>query len=65
MQACGREIGLVPGGANTRAGSDGNLTAALGIPTLDDLGPEGGHACTRNEFVLVESLPRRAALLGG
>jgi glutamate carboxypeptidase len=64
-QACGREIGLALDGAATQAGSDGNFTGALGIPTLDGLGAEGGHACSRNEFVLVESLPRRAALLAG
>jgi glutamate carboxypeptidase len=64
-QACGREIGLVVDGAAAQAGSDGNFSAALGIPTLDGLGAEGGNVCSRNEFVLVESLPRRAALLAG
>jgi len=64
-QICGREIGLSLDGAATPSGSDGNFSAALGIPTLDGLGAEGGHVCSRNEFVLVESLPRRAALLAG
>jgi glutamate carboxypeptidase len=64
-RACGREIGLALEGAAAQGGSDGNFTAALGIPTLDGLGAEGGQVCSRNEFVVVESLPRRAALLAG
>jgi glutamate carboxypeptidase len=43
--------------------SDGNLTAAAGIPTLDGLGPSGGGAHSRSENVILEDLPRRAALL--
>jgi glutamate carboxypeptidase len=43
--------------------SDGNLTAAEGLPTLDGLGPRGGGAHSRNEHVDVSDLPRRAALL--
>jgi glutamate carboxypeptidase len=46
-------------------GSDGNLTAAAGTPTLDGLGGvgEGSHAV--HERVLISSLPERAALLAG
>ena len=44
-------------------GSDGNLTAALGIPTLDGLGAVGEGAHTANESVVISELPRRAALL--
>jgi glutamate carboxypeptidase len=43
--------------------SDGNFTAAAGIPTLDGLGPRGGGAHARDEHVLVADLPVRAALL--
>ena len=43
--------------------SDGNFTAAAGIPTLDGLGPSGGGAHARSEHLLVDDLPRRAALL--
>jgi glutamate carboxypeptidase len=50
---------------STGGGSDGNFTAALGVPTLDGLGPEGEGAHAAHEHVLVESLPRRAALLTG
>jgi glutamate carboxypeptidase len=46
-------------------GSDGNFTAALGVPTLDGLGPEGGGAHALDEHVVVSNLPFRAALLAG
>ena len=41
-------------------GSDGNFTAALGIPTLDGLGIDGDGAHTLHEYGLVPSIvPRR------
>ncbi|MEV6647364.1 M20 family metallopeptidase [Amycolatopsis sp. NPDC051371] len=43
--------------------SDGNLTAGLGIPTLDGLGAVGGGAHADHEHVVVAELPRRTALL--
>jgi len=46
-------------------GSDGNFTAALGLPTLDGIGPEGGGAHAADERVLVASIAPRAALLAG
>jgi glutamate carboxypeptidase len=62
-----RELGLKMGldleEASTGGGSDGNFTAALGIPTLDGLGGVGDGAHARDEHVLVRELPRRAALL--
>jgi glutamate carboxypeptidase len=50
---------------STGGGSDGNLVAALGVPTLDGLGPEGGGAHAEDEHVVTDSMPRRAALLAG
>ena len=44
-------------------GSDGNFTAALGIPTLDGLGAVGEGAHARHESVIIDEMPRRAALL--
>jgi glutamate carboxypeptidase len=44
-------------------GSDGNLTAALGIPTLDGLGAVGDGAHSAHEHVLTATMPIRAALL--
>ncbi len=50
---------------STGGGSDGNFTAALGVPTLDGLGPEGEGAHAAHEYVDTESFPRRVALLAG
>lgn len=44
-------------------GSDGNFTAALGVPTLDGLGAVGEGAHSPDERVIVSALPQRAALL--
>ncbi len=44
-------------------GSDGNFTAALGIPTLDGLGGVGEGAHASHEYVILSELPKRAALL--
>lgn len=44
-------------------GSDGNFTAALGLPTLDGLGVEGSGAHTLEEYCLVSSVAPRRALL--
>jgi glutamate carboxypeptidase len=44
-------------------GSDGNFTAALGVPTLDGLGPRGGGAHADDEHIILSSIPERAALL--
>ncbi len=47
----------------TGGGSDGNFTAAMGIPTLDGLGAHGDGAHARHEHVIISSLPRQAALI--
>jgi glutamate carboxypeptidase len=44
-------------------GSDGNLTAALGIPTLDGLGAVGDGAHSTHEHILTAAMPARTALL--
>jgi glutamate carboxypeptidase len=46
-------------------GSDGNFTAALGVPTLDGLGAIGEGAHAEHESVVISELPARAALLAG
>ncbi|TAM58076.1 M20 family peptidase [bacterium] len=43
--------------------SDGNFCAAVGIPVLDGLGAVGGGAHAPDEHVIVDEMPRRAALL--
>jgi glutamate carboxypeptidase len=57
------DLGFELGAARVGGGSDGNFTAAAGIPTLDGLGPRGGGAHARDEHVLVPDLPLRAALV--
>ena len=64
-QAVAAELGRTHDEGATGGASDGNFTAALGIPTLDGLGAEGDGAHALHEHVLVESIPFRAALLAG
>jgi len=47
----------------TGGGSDGNFTAALGVPTLDGLGGVGEGAHASNESILVERIADRTALI--
>jgi glutamate carboxypeptidase len=51
--------------ASTGGASDGNFTAALGIPTLDGMGAVGEGAHARHESILLEYLAPRTALLAG
>jgi glutamate carboxypeptidase len=60
-----RELGQELGEGGTGGGSDGNLTAAIGVPTLDGLGAIGDGAHALHEHVEVEALPDRAALIAG
>jgi glutamate carboxypeptidase len=56
-------MGMTLDEASTGGGSDGNFTSGLGIPTLDGLGAVGEGAHASNESIILEELPRRAALL--
>jgi glutamate carboxypeptidase len=58
-----RELGVEIGESLTGGGSDGNFTAAMGVPTLDGLGGVGEGAHAASESVLVERIPDRIALL--
>jgi glutamate carboxypeptidase len=49
--------------SSTGGGSDGNFTAALGIPTLDGLGAVGEGAHAAHESVLIDRFQDRMALL--
>jgi len=62
-QRVGAALGLELSPAGTGGGSDGNFSAALGVPTLDGLGVVGEDAHALTEWVDLASLPRRAALL--
>ena len=63
-QKLGREIGVELEESLTGGGSDGNFTAALGIPTLDGLGAVGEGAHAANESLLVDRMADRTALVG-
>jgi glutamate carboxypeptidase len=52
-------------GTAVGGGSDGNFTAAAGVPTLDGLGAVGGGAHADHEHVVVSTMPARAALVAG
>ncbi|MEV6298319.1 M20 family metallopeptidase [Actinoplanes sp. NPDC051861] len=61
-----RSIGVSPPeGAHAAGASDGNFTAALGVPTLDGLGAVGGGSHARDEYVDLRRMPERTALLAG
>jgi glutamate carboxypeptidase len=57
------QMGLPIGECVAGGGSDGNLTAALGVPTLDGLGAVGDGAHSAHEYALAKAMPERAALL--
>ncbi len=62
-RALAAELGFVLDEAATGGGSDGNFTAALGVPTLDGMGAVGEGAHAEHESVLIEHLVPRTALL--
>ena len=64
-QAIARQLGQELAEGGTGGGSDGNFTAALGIPTLDGLGAIGDGAHALHEHVDIDTLTDRAALVAG
>ncbi len=58
-----RPLGMELEESMTGGGSDGNFTAALGVPTLDGLGGVGQGAHALHENIVLEEFPKRAALL--
>ena len=62
-QTLAAEMGIALDEGSTGGGSDGNKTAALGVPTLDGMGivGDGGHAI--NEYGEISSLSERAAIM--
>ncbi|HWC96033.1 MAG TPA: M20 family metallopeptidase [Candidatus Sulfopaludibacter sp.] len=62
-QKLGRTLGVTVEESLTGGGSDGNFTAALGIPTLDGLGAVGEGAHAVNESILVDRIADRTALI--
>ena len=62
-RALSKEMGVTLGEAFVGGASDGNFTAALGVPTLDGLGAVGEGAHSPRENIVIRALPKRAALL--
>jgi glutamate carboxypeptidase len=57
------QLGFELNEASTGGGSDGNFTAALGVPTLDGMGAVGEGAHAAHEHIVIEHLVPRTALL--
>jgi glutamate carboxypeptidase len=64
-RSVGGELGIDVTEGATGGASDGNITASLGVPTLDGLGAVGDGAHAAHEHVVMGALPARAALLAG
>nr|WP_080872981.1 M20 family metallopeptidase [Oceanobacillus timonensis] len=62
IQAEAGKIGLNVQDTATGGGSDASFTAAMGVPTVDGLGPVGGKQHTSEEYLVVDSLMERMAL---
>lgn len=63
IKSIGRSIGMELGALESGGGSDANFTAALGVPTVDGLGPIGGGHHSEGEYMNISSLERRIKLL--
>jgi glutamate carboxypeptidase len=61
--AIAQELHFELGEGSTGGGSDGSLTAAMGIPTLDGMGVDGEGSHSMEEHILVDEIPQKAALL--
>ncbi|HWD46075.1 MAG TPA: M20 family metallopeptidase [Actinomycetota bacterium] len=64
-QAVARDLGLEVGEAATGGAGDANTTAAAGLPTIDGLAPVGGEAHGPAEWLDLDSVVPRTALLAG
>jgi glutamate carboxypeptidase len=62
-QRLARDLDVQLEESSTGGGSDGNFTAALGIPTLDGIGAVGEGAHAPHESILIDRIPDRTALL--
>ena len=65
-QQIASQLGLtLPEAPQTGGGSDGNFTAALGVPTLDGLGADGAGAHTPHEYADLATFDKRSQLIAG
>jgi glutamate carboxypeptidase len=63
IKEVGREIGVDVRDTKTGGGSDGNFTAAMGVATIDGLGPVGGNAHSDQEYLDIDTFVERTLLL--
>ncbi|MDZ5471226.1 M20 family metallopeptidase [Bacillus sp. 31A1R] len=63
IQDIGNEIGVEIDDTSTGGGSDASFTSALGVATIDGLGPVGGDAHSENEYLELPTLTERTLLL--
>ncbi len=64
-QAVATALGFEVSDASTGGASDANTTAGMGVPSLDGLGPIGGNDHAPTEYLEVDSIVPRTALLAG
>lgn len=62
VKTCGADLGLDIGWRATGGVCDGNTIAACGVPVVDTMGVRGGAIHSAEEYLILESLPERAAL---
>lgn len=63
VERCGKEEGIEITWQSVGGGSDANHTAALGVPSLDGLGPIGGNFHSPQEYLVLDSIIPRIKLL--
>jgi glutamate carboxypeptidase len=61
----GQELGIQIEGVPSGGGSDANTTAAMGVATIDGMGAGGDHAHNPEEYIELDYLPDRIALVSG
>jgi glutamate carboxypeptidase len=64
-QAVAQRLGFSVNDTSTGGASDANTTSGMGVPTLDGLGPIGGNDHSPAEYLEVDSIVPRTALLAG
>jgi glutamate carboxypeptidase len=65
LRSVARSVGYPLGTTSSGGASDGNLTASAGVPTIDGMGAQGGRSHSPEEYIEIESLTRKGAVLAG
>ncbi len=63
-QQAASELGFALRDIASKGGSDASFAAALGVPTIDGLGPDGGSPHSEDEYLELSSVVPRTAMLG-